>query len=166
MSKIKKGNVVSRISYGNDIIFRVQKIVKLHNGRKIALLKGVTERITADSDLDDLQVLEEQIVKQELNRFDAKLENIINKKCKKTKEETNKRKTKESTSGKILHLDGDKKYSEKSLKYYQSLGLNAIVKNIPENKQPYVVYNLLEYYKPDILVITGHDRNDKKWKGL
>jgi spore coat assembly protein len=60
----------------------------------------------------------------------------------------------EKINGKILHLDGDKKYSEKSLKYYQKLGLTAIVKNIPENKQPKLVYNLLKYYKPDILVIT------------
>jgi len=41
--------------------------------------------------------------------------------------------------------------------YYKKLGLNAIVKNIPERKQPKVVYELLDYYKPDILVITGHD---------
>ena len=60
-------------------------------------------------------------------------------------------------TGKILHLDGDKKYSEKSYRYYRKLGLNAIVKNIPEYKQPKVVYHLLNIYKPDILVITGHD---------
>lgn len=60
-------------------------------------------------------------------------------------------------TGKILHLDGDKKYSEKSLAYYQKVGLHAIVKNIPEYKQPKLVYNLLLYYSPDILVITGHD---------
>ena len=36
-------------------------------------------------------------------------------------------------TGKILHLDGDKKYSEKSIMYYKKMGLKAIVKNIPEN---------------------------------
>ena len=36
--------------------------------------------------------------------------------------------------GKILHLDGDKKYSYKSYKYYKRMGLNVIVKNIPEYK--------------------------------
>lgn len=60
-------------------------------------------------------------------------------------------------TGKILHLDGDKKYSDKSMKYYKNLGLNAIVKNIPENKQPKVVKSLLDKYNPDILIITGHD---------
>ena len=65
-------------------------------------------------------------------------------------------------SGKILHLDGDKKYSEKAYNYYQKVGLNAVVKNIPEYRQPQVVYNLLEVYKPDILVVTGHDEMFKK----
>ena len=65
-------------------------------------------------------------------------------------------------SGKILHLDCDKKYSEKAYNYYQKVGLNAVVKNIPEYRQPQVVYNLLEVYKPDILVVTGHDEMFKK----
>ena len=60
-------------------------------------------------------------------------------------------------TGKILHLDGDRRYSEKSSKFYKKLGLNAIVKNIPEYKQPQVVVSLLNRYNPDILVITGHD---------
>lgn len=42
------------------------------------------------------------------------------------------------------------------------MGLNAIVKNIPENKQAYMVRQLLEKYNPDILVITGHDAMLKK----
>lgn len=69
-------------------------------------------------------------------------------------------------TGKILHLDGDKRYSEKSSNYYKNMGITAIVKNIPENKQPKVVYNLLTYYKPDILVITGHDGMYNKERGL
>lgn len=59
--------------------------------------------------------------------------------------------------GKILHLDGDKKYSEKSNRYYKKKGLNAIVKNISESKQPYWVKNLITQYQPNILIITGHD---------
>ena len=58
---------------------------------------------------------------------------------------------------KLISADGDTKYAEKSSKYYKQLGLNAIVKNIPENEQYLHVYNLLNRYKPDILVITGHD---------
>ena len=55
---------------------------------------------------------------------------------------------------KLISADGDKKYSEKSVNYYRKMGLNATVKNIPENKQPKVVYKLLQIYQPDILIIT------------
>jgi spore coat assembly protein len=46
--------------------------------------------------------------------------------------------------------------------YYNKLGLNAVVKNIPEYKQPQEVYRLLKIYNPDILIITGHDGMIKK----
>lgn len=42
------------------------------------------------------------------------------------------------------------------------MGLEAVVKNIPENKQSSVVRQLLQKYNPDILVITGHDAMLKK----
>ena len=35
-------------------------------------------------------------------------------------------------TGKILHLDGDRKYSKKAERYYNKMRLNAIVKNIAE----------------------------------
>ena len=70
----------------------------------------------------------------------------------------------EIITGKILHLDGDKKYSQKAYIQYKKMGLNAVVKNIPEYKQPALVYKLLKIYNPDILVITGHDGIIKKAK--
>ena len=72
----------------------------------------------------------------------------------------------EFITGKILHLDGDRKYSEKSFRYYKKMGLTAIVKNIPEYKQPSMVYNLLSHYKPDILIVTGHDGMIRKGKSF
>lgn len=56
-----------------------------------------------------------------------------------------------------MHLDGDKRYSEKSNLFYRKIGLKAVVKNVPESRQASVVSNLMDRYKPDILVITGHD---------
>ena len=50
-----------------------------------------------------------------------------------------------------------RRYSEKSNRYYKKIGLNAIVKNVPERKQQFVVGALLNRYKPDILIVTGHD---------
>lgn len=127
------------------------------------MLKGITERIEADSDVEDLYIMDKEKLQEELKRFDRKVDlriAKIEKKVKKLKTNykfKNDRIYSNSITGKILHLDGDKKYSEKSIRYYKKMGLNAIVKNIPEYKQPKVVYRLLEFYKPDILVITGHD---------
>ena len=77
--------------------------------------------------------------------------------------------TKKEHTGKILHLDGDRRYSDKALKQYKKLGLNAVVKNISESKQPQSVVPLLQKYQPDILVITGHDsmiRNGRNYLDL
>lgn len=64
--------------------------------------------------------------------------------------------------GKILHLDGDPKYGNKARNYYRKAGLNAIVKNVSESRQPYVVRDLIRKYTPNMLVITGHDSMIKK----
>ncbi len=42
----------------------------------------------------------------------------------------------------------------KAKKYYEKMGLNAIVKNIPENKQPQIIGSLVRKYNPDIIIIT------------
>ena len=47
--KIKKGDFVARISYGKDILFVIDRIIKLKNGTTYAILKGVTVRIEADA---------------------------------------------------------------------------------------------------------------------
>lgn len=60
-------------------------------------------------------------------------------------------------TGKILHLDGDKRYTEKAYRYYKKANLEATVKNIDEKNQPKLVQNMLDTYKPDILIATGHD---------
>lgn len=169
MNNIKKGDIVGRKSYGKDIVFCVKNIIDTKKG-KIAILRGMTRRVEADSKLDDLELLETEKIKRSINELDRKLEARINQARNEKENENykigvltqNKRMQEKIITGKILHLDGDRKYSEKSYIYYKKIGLNAIVKNIPEYKQPRVVYNLLEAYRPDILVITGHDRYDKK----
>lgn len=164
MGKIKKGDIVGRKSYGKDIIFIVKNIINTPKG-KVAILKGIVDRIEADSKIEDLEIIEKKDVKEEMKKLNERLE-IRAEKTKKNYIENeykigllskNKRNQEKIITGKILHLDGDKKYTEKSYKYYKKLGLNIVVKNIPEYRQPKVVYSLLKYYNPDILVITGHD---------
>ena len=43
-----------------------------------------------------------------------------------------------------MHLDGDRRYTDKSSLYYKKAGLQAIVKYIPEYRQPSVIKNLLK----------------------
>ena len=68
MKKIKKGDIVSRNSYQNDILFYVEKIVKTENRGKVAILKGVTIRIEADAPIDDLELPNESRIKENLKR--------------------------------------------------------------------------------------------------
>ena len=184
MEKIKKGDIVGRKSYGNDILFSVKNIIDTPRG-KIAILRGLIERIVADSYIEDLEKIDKKYIKQEMTYFEDRLNKRLeavteynNRKISQIKKYNNKRKKlkdivtpvdrtfQKILTGKILHIDGDKKYSEKSFRYYQKLGLNVIVKNIPEYRQPRVIYSLLKVYKPDILVVTGHDGMIKKGTGF
>lgn len=150
MREIKKGDAVTRTSYGNDIIFSVKRIIKLGNKKEIAILKGIDVRVEADAPVEDLQI----VSKDEQEKREKELEKRIINRIEKERVKRENRRKEIVHTGRILHLDGDKKYSEKSMMYYRKMGLNATVKNIPENRQPKVVYRLLQIYNPDILVIT------------
>ena len=168
MNRIRKGDVVARRSHNKDIIFIVKGIVKTKDG-DIAILKGLIDRIEADSDVEDLEKIKRQTVKKNLRLLNEKMEEKIKDARERYQSESlqeAKRGNDKVVTGRILHLDGDKRYSQKSHQYYKKLGLNAMVINIPEYKQPKVVYNLLKTYNPDILVITGHDGMIKKEMGF
>ena len=168
MEKIKKGDIVARKSYNKDILFNVKRIYKVNN-EKMAILTGITKRVEADSKIEDLEIIEKEILNKRLSKIqdkiDTKINETVNKyKNKKIKVRDYNNIKEEMITGKILHLDGDKKYSQKAYIQYKKMGLNAMVKNIPEYKQPTLVYKLLKIYTPDILVITGHDGIIKKAK--
>jgi spore coat assembly protein len=161
MKEIKKGDIVTRKSYGNDILFNVKRIIKV-NKDKIAILSGLVERIEVDSNIQDLEKVDNKRVKENIKEINKRVSERIEKRNEKKYKigilfQKDKRIQQKIVTGKILHLDGDKKYSQKSYNYYKKLGLNAVVKNIPEYKQPKVVYGLLKTYNPDILIVTGHD---------
>ena len=62
MSKLRKGDIVGRISYNKDVIFEITNIIKTRNNKEIYILKGITERIVADSAADDLEIIDKRIV--------------------------------------------------------------------------------------------------------
>ena len=160
MNSIKKGSFVYKKSQSKDVIYTVDKILKSDKNR-IALLRGATERVMVESPIEDLVLVDKSIIQKTFESLEKRINKrltdrlIYNKYIENLN--NNKRFSEKIITGKILHLDGDKKYSQKSYNYYKKAGLNAIVKNIPEYKQPKFVSSLLKIYKPDILIITGHD---------
>ena len=143
------GDLVTRKSYNNDIIFEIQKIED-----KIAYLKGKDIRLYADSYLEDLVIStydDENSDIESLTRMKEKL--------------SLDRSEYFYLPGKILHLDGDNEYLERCMNFYKKLNIMAQGIKIKEMDMSYEIQNYLNKYKPNILVITGHDamynRNDK-----
>ena len=170
LKRIKKGDIVGRISYGKDILFIVDRLIKTNNNEEIAILKGIIVRIKADSPVNDLEKIYKRVVEIKVKSFENRIQNFLKKCLESIESNKNEKRIKKLLyTGKILHLDGDRRYSEKSNKYYKGLGLNAIVKNIAESKQPESIKILLQKYNPDILVITGHDgmiKNGTKYQDI
>ena len=143
--EIKKGSYVSRNSYHNDIIFKVINIKD-----NMCYLKGEEVRLFADSPITDL-VIEKPIpiVKEDI--------------AKSIKEE---RGLSEDDyfylPGKILHIDGDSDFLNRCLEFYKEAGIMAIGKKISEKNIAEQIRNLLNEFRPDIVVITGHDAYYKK----
>lgn len=143
---IKKGDIVGRKSYGKDIYFIVDRVIRIKKNTQVAILKGLTIRIKADSLTEDLELIDKKMIKNTMNDLENRISERLSKYSKRVR--------KKFKFGKILHLDGDSRYTQKSIKYYREIGMNAVVRNVPESRQPFVVKNLLERYKPDVLVIT------------
>lgn len=154
MEKIEKGDIVARKSHNKDILFAIERFYTNSSGFKTYILRGLTVRIIADSYEDDLVIIDKKIARDSLKFLDIRINKLVNEKINKYNKEKNYSSFK---TGKVLHLDGDKLYSEKSAKYYRKVGINAVVKNVSESKQPALVKEYIERYNPDILVLTGHD---------
>lgn len=105
--QVKKGDIVGRYSYNNDILFFVDKIIKLNKVGEIAILKGLNIRIEADAPIEDLKKFDVKDVEKIIRGFENKNYKRVTNEYDKTVEYT----------GRILHLDGDthlsnqKKYS-------------------------------------------------------
>ena len=138
------GDLVTRNSYNNDTVF---KIIDIDN--EIAVLKGINIRLYADSYLDDLSRVNNVKMDDEeiLNRFN--------------KTELN-RSEFFYLPGKVLHIDGDKEYLERCMNFYNKINIKAKGVKLKENEISIKLPELLEEYKPDILVITGHDAYYKR----
>lgn len=106
MGKIKKGDIVGRVSYGKDILFIVEKVIKTNQGTSLAILKGLTIRIQADSSIEDLELIQSDEVEEHKRQFEEQVENRIQKYHKGLKESGHfLRENILVYTGKILHID-------------------------------------------------------------
>ena len=140
------GDFVSRKSYNNDIIFKIIDLVD-----DVAILKGVSIRLTADSNIDDLVKVDTKTVD---DSFSPKLEEY---------QEFN-RNDFFYLPGKILHVDADSEYLEKCMNFYKKNKIKAYGVLLKENELKDNLLKYLEMYNPDILVITGHDAYFRKMR--
>ena len=136
--ELKRGDKVTRISYNHDTVFVITNIKN-----DIYYLKGVEVRLFADSPLEDLvkydkeEEKEEEIDNEELLPSDRTDYFYL--------------------PAKILHIDGDKDYLNKCLDYYKQKGIYAVGKRVSEEHIYENILPMLQEYKPDIVIITGHD---------
>ncbi|KKB35300.1 sporulation peptidase YabG [Bacillus thermotolerans] len=168
---IRIDSIVSRPSYGNDILFRVTDIKETDEG-KIAILSGEEYRLIADAPFSDLIEVkpeeQERMMRatkkkeeQSLHLFRQELELIREKQEYRA---TNGYRTENDVfqiPGRVLHMDGDSNYLKKCLDAYEKIGLPVYGVHCQEEEMPKKIGALLEEYRPDILIITGHDSYSK-----
>ncbi|GER67653.1 sporulation-specific protease YabG [Weizmannia acidilactici] len=168
---VQINSIVGRKSYHCDILFRVIDIQQ-QGGKKVAILHGEDYRLIADAPFEDLvqpdpaerskrtaesRSLEEQsyeLFKQDIQLLKEKREY----------ESTNGYKEELSyfqLPGRVLHLDGDPNYLKKCLNLYEKIGVTVYGIHCYEKEMPYKIGSLLDQYRPNVLVITGHDAYSK-----
>ena len=137
----KVGDLVTRISHENDVVFKIDKIID-----NIAYLKGVNVRLCADSDISDLVLVTSKDDNEDRD-FYEKLEKIRN----------FERSDYFYIPGKILHVDGDREYLNRCLEFYKKANVLAFGVYSEEKQMASNIEKYLEDINPDIVVITGHD---------
>ena len=140
------GDLVTRNSYGNDIVFR---ILKIENNKVI--LEGLNYRLICDGDIKDLVLATQDQIKYE-DKINENYEVRT----------TGKNTEIKYVSGKILHIDGDKRLLNKCLNLYKRFGVYAVGVYLDEKEIENNVISLIKEHQPDILIITGHDSYNKK----
>lgn len=146
----KINDIVTRNSYDNDIVFQIISIEG-----NVAILKGIEVRLLADSFIDDLSLFNNDDVLKEDRLLTNNVLNGLNLN----------RGEYFYLPGKILHIDGDKDYLERCIKFYSDLKVEAYGLYLNEKEMSSVIASKINEYKPDILVITGHDAYFKRKNG-
>ena len=153
---MKIGDIVARKSYNCDIWFKISDILE-----DTIILTGVYYRLIADANLNDIVSVSTRSDDDE-DRDSNKTSSNLFQKWYKNQYSFESNLNDNSSQiykrvGKVMHIDGDKSYLKECLAKYEKLGVPVIGINIEESLQPQKILELLKLYRPNILVITGHD---------
>lgn len=149
-SMINIGDNVGRKSYNFDIVFEV---IAIENG--VAILKGKTVRLIADAPLDDLELIDDDRIVREEEKETEVINDIVN---------MIKKNRKRFLTGKILHIDGDERYLRKCLDLYKKMNIYVVGIELKEKLIPDKILEMVRFFIPDIVVITGHDSFNRQEK--
>ena len=169
---IQVGDLVGRISHNSDILFKVVDLV-VRDNEHWATLRGVDIRLFADAPLSDLVKKNPSEISKMRQEFIKKNSDCMRRIFERRVEDKSRvflrgRETVANLTrgtepdhfelpGTVLHLDGDKDYLDLCKTTYNQLNITVYGFPVDEEKQPQVVGEYLREYKPDILVLTGHD---------
>lgn len=164
---ITVGDLVIRKSHGGDIVFKVTDIREDDSGQRFCVLKGMHLRLIADAPMMDLERIDAEHLRNEIVRMEGMhneslkrvmmRRSIEREKAEMGRSEPAKKFSFFDLPGRVLHLDGDEEYLKMCLKTYNQLNMEAVGRCIAEDKQKDQVVELVDEYRPDILVLTGHD---------
>lgn len=168
----KVNDIVVRKSHGFDLLFKVIDVIE-NRGTRHYLLHGLNMRIVADAPEDDLMPAS----LTRINEYDEPYQRKANYIIKKIAQSKDLRKSNVMRSnrsepygkpGTVLHIDGDEGYLNICLDAYKKANIVAYGEIVDEKEQPDKVVALLNKYKPDILVLTGHDgvKNTRNYSDL
>lgn len=166
MAEINVGDIVARRSYGKDVFFKVNELLVDENGRKIAILKGIDIRLTATSEVDDLEKVSDEEIAAYWHRVIVRLNRQMERLVRLRSEKRQRSLIRSVNSnqiesldlpGTVLHLDGDEEYLGLCLAAYRQMKITAWGYHVAEKEQPQRVKELLALHRPDVLVLTGHD---------
>ena len=168
---VQVNDIVGRSSYRCDILFRVIDI-RLVEEEQVAILYGEDIRLIADSPFDDLIKINDEERQTRQKTSEALQEQSYHLFSQDKQLQTEKSNYQSSDGyryngeyfqipGKVLHVDGDASYLNKCLTLYEKIGIPVKGIYCNEREMPNRIGSLIDQYRPDILVITGHDAYSK-----
>ncbi|MGV3467116.1 MAG: sporulation peptidase YabG [Heyndrickxia sp.] len=171
MVNVQVNSIVGRLSYDCDLLFKVIDI-KEKDGKKSAVLFGEDFRLIADAPMDDLIIInsdERSKISREYRNLEAQSFELFQQEMELMKQRQEYQATNSYSHdfdffqipGRVLHIDGDPSYLQKCLDLYEKIGLTVYGVHCHEKEMPNRISPLLDQYRPDILVITGHDAYTK-----